>query len=92
MGAWILVDRIFHRALVMSIPRSQDHLSNVSDDIGRPGVTERAIVDEPVPQDRRSRPSRHRPGCVLVGDVNVKVVVVNDLEQCDLAIIGPGAP
>ena len=37
-------------------------------------------VDEPSPQDRGSRPSRYRPGCVLVGDVDVKVVVANDLE------------
>jgi hypothetical protein len=27
---------------------------------------------------------------VLVGDVDVKVVVANDFEECDLAIIGHG--
>jgi hypothetical protein len=64
----------------MSVPRGKDHLSNGSDDVAWLGVTERAIVNEPAPQDRRSRPSWHRPGCVLVGDVDVKVVVANDLE------------
>src|SRR4030095_13882311 len=91
VGERIFVDRIFHEAYAAgSRLGGKDHLPNISDDLGRLS-TEYAIVDEAPLQACRSCPSTHGPRRVLVRDIHVKVLVANDLEQCDLAVVPHGA-